>query len=448
MQVVGDQAFIRIGSSDVAPPVAESALVDPSDPANPGKLKVGSTVGILQFASDANVGPSTFSDGDFYHDVAHPDYALVSLTCEDDLFPCPRVDPHDPAPSAVGWVRYDQLTPRLQLGTKGPWAFAPGSVVEQYKGVTLSPNQVYDEYVSCPVTHPFPMAGGFHVSASSERLLASGPVHWSDTSAYDWNGPDPAKRAGWKVTVANLDVQDHGFEVYLDCRRGAIPNKPADPTLVKPKGPFGVTELAATSSVSDAGTGETDFVKGCKSTPNDEANDFRVPWVAGFNLRLDSAPAEGVKNRFLLISQPQGWDVGTGTGVSWLTRARNSGGPAYQARGSFLCGLANKGPVCNADNLKTVTVSNVVAAANGGTAIAECPQSHPVPVSGGIRPNSTYMVATVSKPLGWNTAENWQGPDGTRARWYATADNLEPPGGQSHGLDAFIVCRAPRAGDF
>jgi len=443
MQVVGDAAFIRLGSSDTASPMTESGLVDES-----GKLEVGSTVGILQFNSDADVGPSTFSAGDFYHDVANPDYVLVSLTCEDDLFPCPRVDPKDPAPAAVGWVRYDQLKPRLALGTKGPWAYVTGSVVEQHRTVTLPPSQVLEEYVSCPSDHPFPMTGGFHVSASSERLLASGPVHWSDTSAYEWQGSDPTKRAGWRVTVANLDVQDHGFEVYLDCRRGAIPEKPQNPDQIKPKGPFGIVELASTASVGAAGTGETDFVKACKSSPNDETADFRVPWVAGFNLRLDSAPVDAVKNRFVLISQPQGWDAGTGTGVSWFTRVRNNGGLAYQARGAFLCGLANKGPVCNADKLKTMTVSTAVPPANGGTAVAECPKSHPVPIAGGVRPNSTYMVATVSKPLGWDTPQNWQGPDGSRARWYGTADNLEPAGGQSHGLDTFIVCRAPRSGDF
>ncbi len=400
-----------------------------------GRFPVGHPIGLAVFATSDEE-----PEGSLLRDDTRPGFVWVSKVCDRDhmnpgeTVPSPRTNASEGAPGQQGWINLADIEPLdadTPLGGGNlPHLTDPAGVTESEvsgdmahvtRHVILAPSGSVTADVHCPLTHPMPVSGGFHVQGSSERLFASMPLNWEAPT--QWMDPDEQARAGWRIQVANFDAGDeHGAIVDIVCRAGGAP-------------PVGQVKVVEQVNI-DAGGGEAAATARCpQSAP--------IPWAGGFEMGFSPG-------MFLLSNTPVGWDSPT-TWIStdgqsragWESRARDEAADPHVLKSVLVCGT--EGPATTTDQIVQAGANATVLAGNGGTATAACPIDHPIPVGGGIRTKSSAEVVTVSKPISWEYPTTYGGPEWTRARWHATADNRSAS--EPHGLGAILFCRALRVGE-
>ena len=292
--------------------------------------------------------------------------------------------------------------------------WSDGDVIAVKTEVQIGPHASVTADARCPESHPIPMAGGFSTPNSALRVLDSKPIGW--TQPEHWTNPDPAKRAGWVVTFYNVNSAGHTFQVHIVCRAGQPP--PAGTIFEK-------TALDSDPGGHDIGAS----VWGEIGT---------VPWGGGFH--LDSLATLQLSLPGDTWAEPSGWDS-----------PNNEDRPSWQA--SAYTAVSNNmlvhmvfgtvGPLSTTDDIRKIVVTEQVAA-GGAHAIATCPSSHPVPVTGGAGGSSSSFNVLQSYPTGWDKPSTWWTANGTGARWHTAMDNTAA---DFRHASAAIVCRALRAGE-
>lgn len=282
--------------------------------------------------------------------------------------------------------------------------------------IVVQAGQTQTACIYCPDHHPVPMAGGYHLTNSAVFVQASYPENWEHPET--WKSSAEWQRAGWCGTVHNTSgAAPGGWDLYLACR----------------------DDSSIDVSTLDIMKEETTYVLGgggWLTTTSSCPPDHPIPWAGGFrNEDVENAKIQVLKS--LAVSwDPDAWDS-VPAGWSWSVRGFNGGGGADSSLSTTLiCG--NAGHFDAQDDVKHYKSMDIAMS----WVEAECPEDHPIPLSGGASTSSTATYVTSSMPLDWEHVAQWE--MGLPPKWRANGDNYDQ---SPQTVDSIVVCRAKRPGE-